>query len=58
MRGYSIVIDWQSKTLAWRTARMRVVAITEDDATDIALGRLKRRKDFNRYIQISTLCEK
>jgi hypothetical protein len=58
MRGYSVVIDWQSKKLTWRTTRMRVVAPTEDDATDIAVGKLKGKKDFNRYIQISTLCEK
>jgi hypothetical protein len=37
---------------------MRVVAPTEDDATDIAVGKLKGKKDFNRYIQISILCEK
>jgi hypothetical protein len=36
---------------------MRVVATTEDEATEVALGKLKNRKDFNRYIQISTLCE-
>jgi hypothetical protein len=37
---------------------MRVVATTEDEATEVALGKLKSRKYFNRYIQISTLCEK
>ena len=58
MRGYSVVIDWQSDKLTWRTTRMRVVAPTEDDATEVALGKLKKRKDFNRHIQISTLCEK
>jgi hypothetical protein len=58
MRWYSIVIDWQSKRLTWRTTRMRVVATTEDDATEIAVGKLKGKKDFNRYIQVSTLCEK
>ncbi len=57
MRGYSVVIDWQSSKLTWRTTRMRVVATTEDEATEVALGKLKSRKDFNRYIQISTLCE-
>jgi hypothetical protein len=57
MRGYSVVIDWQSNKLTWRTARMRVVATTEDEATEVALGKLKKRKDFNRYIQISTLCD-
>lgn len=57
MRGYSVVIDWQSNKLTWRTARMRVVATTEDDATEIALGKLKKRKDFNRHIKISTLCD-
>jgi len=58
MRGYSVVIDWQSNKLTWRTARMRVVATTEDEATEVALNKLKSRKDFNRYIQISILCEK
>ena len=47
MRGYSVVIDWQSKRLTWRTTRMRVVATTEDDATEISVGKLKGRKDFN-----------
>jgi hypothetical protein len=36
---------------------MRVVAPTEDDATEVALGKLKKKKEFNRYIQISTLCD-
>ena len=58
MRWYSVVIDWQSKRLTWRTTRMRVVAPTEDNATEVALGKLKGKKDFNRYIQISILCEK
>jgi hypothetical protein len=58
MRGYSVVMVWQSDKLTWRTTRMRVVAPTEDDAKDIAVGKLKGKKDFNRYIQISTLCEK
>lgn len=58
MRGYSLVIDWQSNKLTWRTTRMRVVAPTEDEATEVALGKLKKRKEFNRYIQISILCEK
>jgi hypothetical protein len=58
MRGYSVVIDWQSKRLTWRTTRMRVLAPTEDEATEVALGKLKGKKNFNRYIQISILCEK
>ena len=57
MRGYSVVIDWQSNKMTWRTTRMRVVATTEDEAKDIAVGKLKGKKDFNRYIQISTLCD-
>lgn len=58
MRGYSVVMVWQSDKLTWRTTRMRVVAPTEDDATEVAVGKLKGKKDFNRYIQISILCEK
>lgn len=57
MRGYSVVIDWQSSKLTWRTTRMRVVATTEDNATEVALSKLKKKKEFNRYIQISTLCD-
>ena len=57
MRGYSVVIDWQSNKLTWRTTRMRVVATTEDNATEVALSKLKKKKEFNRYIQISTLCD-
>ena len=57
MRGYSVVIDWQSSKLTWRTTRMRVVATTEDNATEVALSKLKKKKEFNRYIQISILCD-
>lgn len=55
MRYYSVVVDWQSNRMTWRTTRMRVVANNEGHACEIAVGKLKGKKDFNRYIQISIL---
>lgn len=57
MRYYSVVVDWQSDKLTWRTTRMRVFANNEDHACDIAVDKVKSKKNYLKHIQVSTLCE-
>lgn len=55
MKYYSVVVDWQSDKLTWRTTRMRVVANNEDHACDIAVDKVKSKKNYLKHIQISIL---
>ena len=57
MRYYSVVVDWQSDKLTWRTTRMRVVANNEDHACYLAIDKVKSKKNYLKHIQVSTLCE-
>ena len=55
MKSFSVVVDWQSDKLTWRTTRMRVVANNEDHACDIAVDKVKSKKNYLKHIQISIL---
>lgn len=55
MNKYIVVVNWKSKKLGELHSNMVIEAKNEDNALEIAIGKIKKHKRYFKWIETSIL---
>lgn len=57
MKKYIVVVNWQSKKLGELHSNMVIEAKNEENALEIAIGKIKKHKRYLKWIETSLVLE-